>query len=404
MESFSYLIVGILAILCGIVTGLIPGIHINMISTFILLNASFLFNFLSLDMLIVFIIVMSLTHTFVDFIPSVVFGVPDADTALSVLPAHKMVHEGRAFEAIFISAAGSFAGIFGAIFVGGVFFFILNEVYTSLKALIPYVLMVVMFTLIFMESDNNKRFWAFLITLFSGGYGLLILNSEVIREPLLVMFTGLFGISTILLSLKDKQSKPIRQKFSRKTKVFSRNFLRDVSLGTMCASLCSIMPGIGNAQAGTLAASIVKEIEKESFIIVLSVINTVNFAVSIVTFYLIDRARNGSISVISQLVNSISVKQICTYFAIMIIVGIIVFFITIHLGKVIIEIIEKVNIRKINLSILIFLLVFISYVTGIKGLVATLGATSLGILCISLEIRRVHLMSVLIVPVIFNLI
>ena len=43
----------------------------------------------------------------------------------------------------------------------------------------------------------------------------------------------------------------------------------------------------------------------ENFLITISSINTINFSISVLTFYLIQRARNGSIIAISQLKNPI---------------------------------------------------------------------------------------------------
>ena len=84
----------------GTVTGLIPGIHVNtMIPFFYILNPSF-------ETCIV-IVALMVTHTFLDFIPSTLLGIPDETTALTVLPAHRMLLEGRGLEAIKLTAVGS---------------------------------------------------------------------------------------------------------------------------------------------------------------------------------------------------------------------------------------------------------------------------------------------------------
>ena len=55
------------------------------------------------------------THTFLDIIPSVFLGAPDTDTALSVLPGHKLMLAGRGYEAIKCSALGSFGSVLVAL-------------------------------------------------------------------------------------------------------------------------------------------------------------------------------------------------------------------------------------------------------------------------------------------------
>jgi putative membrane protein len=59
----------------------------------------------------VLIIGCLVTHTFLDIIPSVFLGAPEADTALSVPPDHKLMLAGRGYEAIKCSALGSFGSV-----------------------------------------------------------------------------------------------------------------------------------------------------------------------------------------------------------------------------------------------------------------------------------------------------
>ena len=86
----------VLALLLGIVvgtfTGLAPGIHINLVSAILLGSLStipFLNSFAKIYF-VVFIVAMAITHSLLDFIPSIFLGAPDEDTALSVLPGHEL--------------------------------------------------------------------------------------------------------------------------------------------------------------------------------------------------------------------------------------------------------------------------------------------------------------------------
>jgi len=101
----------LLAILCGILagifTGLIPGIHINLISLILLSLSPILLQYTNPITLCCFIIAMSVTHTFLDAVPSVFLGAPDADQALNVLPGHKLLLEGKGFEAVKLTVIGS---------------------------------------------------------------------------------------------------------------------------------------------------------------------------------------------------------------------------------------------------------------------------------------------------------
>ena len=67
--------------LLGVITGLVPGIHVNTIAVIAL--EVFRTGRFELAALIV---AMSIVHTFVDFVPSIVLAVPGEDNLLSVLP------------------------------------------------------------------------------------------------------------------------------------------------------------------------------------------------------------------------------------------------------------------------------------------------------------------------------
>ncbi|MCH7770430.1 MAG: tripartite tricarboxylate transporter permease [Bacteroidetes bacterium] len=95
IEILLALIVGILT---GTTTGLIPGIHINLIGVFIVSLSASLFLSINPIYLAVFIVSMAITHTFVDFIPSIFLGCPDTDTELSVLPGHELLKKGQGYE------------------------------------------------------------------------------------------------------------------------------------------------------------------------------------------------------------------------------------------------------------------------------------------------------------------
>ncbi|MEM7821789.1 MAG: tripartite tricarboxylate transporter permease, partial [Candidatus Aenigmatarchaeota archaeon] len=86
----------LLGVLIGIPLGLLPGMHINNILPLIL-SFSFLFASYNLTVLIVSI---AITQIFISFIPSIFLGAPDENTALSVLPGHRLLFEGKGYEAI----------------------------------------------------------------------------------------------------------------------------------------------------------------------------------------------------------------------------------------------------------------------------------------------------------------
>ncbi|MBW2992868.1 tripartite tricarboxylate transporter permease, partial [Candidatus Woesearchaeota archaeon] len=92
-------------------TGLIPGVHVNLVSLLLLSVSGYLLGFTTPVVLCCFIIALSVVHTFLDSIPSIFLGAPDADQALNVLPGHKMLLEGKGFEAVKLTVIGSLVSL-----------------------------------------------------------------------------------------------------------------------------------------------------------------------------------------------------------------------------------------------------------------------------------------------------
>ena len=85
---------------CGTLTGMVPGIHVNTAGAIMFASSAFLLEFISPEFLCVILVAMSITHALIEFVPSMLLGVPEEGTASSILPGHRMVLEGRSKEAI----------------------------------------------------------------------------------------------------------------------------------------------------------------------------------------------------------------------------------------------------------------------------------------------------------------
>ncbi|MBR2255479.1 MAG: tripartite tricarboxylate transporter permease, partial [Candidatus Methanomethylophilaceae archaeon] len=86
----------------GTFSGLVPGIHVNTLASVMLAvypslasAMAFLGDDGSRIAVSCCIMSASVVHSFVDFVPSVFIGAPDAEDAVSVLPAHRLLHQGE---------------------------------------------------------------------------------------------------------------------------------------------------------------------------------------------------------------------------------------------------------------------------------------------------------------------
>ena len=134
MGILDILLACFLGILVGVLTGLIPGVHVNTVGAFAFSSASYILGLFSPEFLAVFLLSLSVTHALLEFIPSLLLGVPDDGTALSVLPGHRMVLEGRAMEAVRLATI-SCGGIILTLIMLHPLFIVLPPLYGLIK---PY--------------------------------------------------------------------------------------------------------------------------------------------------------------------------------------------------------------------------------------------------------------------------
>ena len=123
----------LIGVLLGALSGLIPGLHANTFAGIVSAAAVPLAFVLGADSICCLLVSCMIVHTFLDAVPSTFIGVPDADTVLSVLPAHQLYLAGNGEEAVRLSALGSLWGFVYALPVFAAFFFILPH-FQSIRA------------------------------------------------------------------------------------------------------------------------------------------------------------------------------------------------------------------------------------------------------------------------------
>lgn len=385
-----------LGIIAGTFTGLFPGIHINLIAS-ILLASLTLLGPAPLIALAVFIVAMSITHTFIDFIPSIFFGAPEEDSFLSVLPGHRMLLEGKGHAAYVTTIYGSLIALAIIIIFTPLYVSFLPSVFSLAKSVIPFILIIISFYLIFREG---KIFLSLLVFVLAGFLGFLTFNLPV-EQPLLPLLSGLFGLSALAISLKTKSILPKQQITRlRDIKLTKKEFFKSLSGVLVSAPFCSFLPGIGSGHAATIGSEIIPQNTK-GFLFLVGATNTIIMGLSFITIYAIDRARSGSAAALSELLGTISPQNLVIIMAAMLISGIIAAIIGINISKFAAKNISRINYKALTLFIVLIIVAVNIFLTNPLGLLVLATATCLGIFTISSKSRRINLMGALILPVIF---
>ncbi|MBI1978801.1 MAG: tripartite tricarboxylate transporter permease [Candidatus Aenigmarchaeota archaeon] len=394
LEIFLFSLFGIVL---GVILGLLPGLHLNNILP---LFASLVFLIPNPHYLTVLIVSTAIAQVFTSFIPSIFLGSPDGDSnALSILPGHRLLLEGRGYEAIRLTVIGGFISlIISIIFIlfFGNYFALL---YNIIRPYIAYPLLAVVFFMVLSEKHIKKILFATLIVVLSGILGMLVLNSSIVpqQNALFPTFAGLFAISILITSIAENSKIP-KQQIDTELKTSKVNISKAIVLGVIAGVLVGLLPAVGVSQAATFMQYIGGLGEARTFLVTLSGINTANEVVSLNSLYLIDNPRSGASVAIERILPEISFYDVLLFLGVIFFAAGIVVPITLYLGRTIPRFLVKINYTILSLSVLSFLVLMITVMTGIYGLLIGITATGIGLLCTYVGVRRSNCMGILLLP------
>lgn len=121
--------------------------------------------------------------------------------------------------------------------------------------------------------------------------------------------------------------------------------------------------------------------------------------ISFIAIYSIGKARNGVIVVISKIMEGITLNNIYLFLACSLFIGGLSFIISLTISKKFSYFISKINYKKITISIIVFVTILVSLLTGFVGLIVLIVSTAIGLLPQLLKVGKNNSMACLIIPV-----
>ncbi len=399
---FIQILISIFAgILCGVFTGLIPGIHVNLVAAGIT-AFSFQFSAFGFSPIILscFIISLALTHSFLDSIPSIYLGAPDESQAVSALPAHKLFLEGLGHRAFMYTLVGS---LFALILTLLMFPFGVKFLQPMQDLIYPYVGKVLLVIIILLILKSGKYFLNSILFLASAGLGFIVFALPNQEQILLPLLSGLFGLSTLIISLEGNETVK-EQKIEKDVPLTFSDLEKTVPRATLVGILASFLPGFGSSHGAIVATSTMKNPEPKHYLLLTGGINTVNFAFSIMTLYVLGKARNGAILAVGGILgeqnSAFSISTVLIFVSVLLMCGSIATFLGIFLSKKFALFISKINYKKLILSIIYFVTFVVLLLSGFQGILILITSTALGLLANLYKGQKNMLLGCLILPVI----
>ena len=381
-----------LGLIFGCVCGLIPGLHPNNLIIFVPVLLM-LFDPLPAAILL---LTAGVVNSFVSMVPSILLGAPEDAEALGVLPGHRLLMEGRGYEAVKLTVKGSLGGMLFALGTLPLFFFLIPPVYEFIKPLTHWLLILVVFYMIFTESGAKSKIFALLIVLSSGILGILSLGySDAMIFPLL---SSLFGLPLLLTAIFKKTKLPT--KFTEdEDKIENKRLFSSVSTGSLAGIITGMLPGVGSAQATILAQKLSGKGDGRDFLMSIGAVTTSNVIYSLLALWLIGKARSGIAIAVGEMI-TLDFEYVLIFLATIVIASAFASVATLKLTRPTLFLLKRLDYKTINILMILLMLILIFLFSGFMGLFVAAIGISIGLIPNYVEIKRTHCMGCLVIPII----
>ncbi|MCQ2071101.1 MAG: tripartite tricarboxylate transporter permease, partial [archaeon] len=393
----------------GTFTGLVPGIHVNTVATILLAAYPLIEEAMSgivgpadVPLLISCCIFSASTvHSFVDFVPSVFIGAPDADEALSVLPGHRLLLMGAGMVAVRAAALGSVTGALCSLALSVPLQWLMVNGLSDIMERFTFGMLTLTMAVLVLSSE--RRIVSLVLLMVSGMWwfsldGMGVPCTGVLGEGTLLfpLLTGMFGVPPLLDKVRDGGIPP--QRDPGRSYVGPGPGIRGVVTGMVAGWF----PGITSTAGASLASAFVKEKGPEDFIAMVASIGTVTSVFSVVTLSVTGSGRSGTSMAVKDLIGD-SLGGICSdaFMTVLFCIGVasgLGFVITVMAGKCMASVVDRVPTELLNDSVLVLMVALVFLFTGPFGLAVLALSTLLGMVPPALGVGRVSLVGCLLLP------
>ena len=400
----------------GTFSGMVPGIHVNTLTAMMLAGypvlSDCLSSFIPPEMLPICvascIMSASIVHSFVDYVPSVFIGAPDQDDILSALPGHSLLLEGRGMAAVRSAAIGSCVGACSSILLAIPFQLMLAHGLSDyLDSITAIVLIAVIIILLLHERDSRKLPWCASLILISGILGLISMDLDIPCEGILTggtlmfpMLTGLFGMPTMLQSLKNA-----RIDEQTDDAIYPVGPIPGIK-GVLTGILTGWFPGITSTTGAILSDAVTPERSREGFISMVASIGTAAAIIMLVTMSISGKGRSGTMIIVGDILGDSVVGVMNECFILLLLTAsfatLLGYKSTIVCGKVMSKIINRVDTILLNKACIVLIVILTILLTGPYGLIVLVISTMMGFIPIKVGVSRVYLTGCLLIPSLLN--
>lgn len=387
-------------IVLGTTSGLVPGLHANNMALLLAGVAPSIPGpplYVGMAML-----AAGVTHTFVEIVPALALGVPDAAMAVAALPGHRLVLEGRGREALRLSALGSAFAVVLAVPLALPVTWLMVSAWPTIRANLTAVLLGIAAALVLTERGTASKLMGALSFLLSALLGLATLDLDP-RAPLAAggmlapLFAGLFGAPVLIDAIGGEGVPP---QDDAGVGLAARELVGLGALGTVSGAVVGYVPAVSSAIASTLALLAVPgRYGARGFVVATSGVNTANTIFALFALVALGSPRTGVLVAVEAADVPLSVSHLLAAVALAAVAG---FGLVVTLGDWYLAVVGNADATRLSLAVLAALAVLSFLFAGVVGVIVYLAATVIGLVPARFRARRANLMGVLIGPLVFG--
>ncbi len=229
------------SVLAGVLLSLIPGFHPLLLSLGSAMAVSIVYGM----------------YTALSVIPSVYLGAFSAATAYTAIVAHRLVRRGLGRHAVVLYVFGTLFGI------------LLAVLYLPLTAVLsirlPRVLIFSFLVAVALVTvlSSRRPIMALFLSAFYALYGFIVLDPAFpVSNPLPVAVSGIFGASTVLLSVFERRRMPL----GKIGRIDFISILRGAVFGFIAAMLTAYFPAVSLSLATFVVQPLLRVTDEEMMV------------------------------------------------------------------------------------------------------------------------------------------
>lgn len=411
----------VLGTILGCLASLVPGLHVyNIIGFAIILYFSS--PTLTPISLIMFLIGMLVSYSFMFTISSIYFSVPDDSTIFVLLPGQRMLLEGRGYEAVVYVGRGCLIGLMFLVLIIPLLQSLLPIIWNVFSSYIHFVIGAVILYMLMSEFPKGgeggdkrlRRAWKNILAGYvtfglSALLGIILFNHTLVPidmafQNLMPALIGLFAIPTLLINIISKFKVP-EQKIITVSSANKREIVHGSLGGILGGLFAALIPSVTAGVGGYLASHATAQRGDKAFLISQGVSRTIYYVGAVLLFFIptLHLKRGALSSVVNLFYTPRGPQDFYLILGGIALSGFISFVLLMIFAKEIGKRVHKIDQRYVSIGVILFLTFLVGILLGVVGILVMYVAAMIGIIPILYNSRRSHCLAVILVPIFLSM-